>query len=92
MATPRGPAKVARAKTDSSASEALSQSVRRLQARTEALGARTRALESSSEDLRAATARLRQKTTRLQEEVERKSDFPPGPDVSDDSDESPELT
>jgi hypothetical protein len=72
-----GTAMAARTKSESTPSEALSASVRRLQARTEALGARTRALETSSERLRAATKRLREKTTRLEEEVHRKSDFPP---------------
>lgn len=87
MGTPAGTA-MARTKTESTPAEALTQSVRRLQARTEALGERTRALEASSHDLRAATKRLREKTTRLEREVG-KSEPPPEPPLEDPDDPSP---
>lgn len=69
------------AKNNTTATDALHATVRRLRERTEALSERTRALETSSEQLRAATNRLRARTSRLESDIERRerSEAPPVP-------------
>ena len=67
------------AKNNSTSTDALQATVRRLKARTEALSERTRALETSSEQLRAATNRLRAKTSRLESDIERRERSEPPP-------------